>query len=210
MSLSPQTNRRILATLRAFSGALSTTPISAVTSPEPCKLAAPMVAFIRVDEKPHHDSPSLPISLARASHTSRHSYAGVVITERVMTQRLSGWSTWRRSRPGKVNPSIPSANRTRPHRSGQRAPARRSGFSNGHSKRNCRRHGAGSLGRGAADTHGNTGTNVGICFRSHNQDSCVEEQAFMGRNCGQRPGDSAATRERRSSNHKGNFNHRTG
>jgi hypothetical protein len=30
-----------------------------------------MVAFIRVDEKPHHDSPSLPISLARASHTSR-------------------------------------------------------------------------------------------------------------------------------------------
>jgi hypothetical protein len=26
---------------------------------------------------------------------------------------------------------------------------------------------------GAAHTHGNTGTNVGICFRSHNQDSCV-------------------------------------
>ena len=30
-----------------------------------------MVAFIRVDEQPHRDSPSLPISLARASHTSR-------------------------------------------------------------------------------------------------------------------------------------------
>jgi hypothetical protein len=42
-----------------------------------------MGAFIRVDEKPHHVSPSLSISLARASHACRPSYAGVVITERV-------------------------------------------------------------------------------------------------------------------------------
>jgi hypothetical protein len=31
---------------------------------------------------------------------------------------------------------------------------------------------------GAAHTHGNTGTNVGICFRSHNQDSAETDQAM--------------------------------
>ena len=131
-----------------------------------------MVAFIRVEERPHHDSPSLPISLVRAGRT-RPSYAGVLITERVMTQRSSGWSTWRRSRRGKWihqfrQQTVPACT------AGQRAPARRLGFANGHSKKICRRHGAGSLGRGAPDTDGNTGTNVGICFRSYSHDRRVE------------------------------------
>jgi hypothetical protein len=92
------------------------TPISAVTLPEPCELAAPMVAFIRVDETPHYDSPSLPISLAGASHSGRPFLCRHGDYRAGNDPKLSGRSRWRRSRPGKVNPSIPSANRTRPHR----------------------------------------------------------------------------------------------
>ena len=51
---------------------------------------------------------------------------------------------------------------------------------------------------------------VSIRFRSHSHDRCLEEQAFMGPDRRQRPGDSAGTRESRGSDHKGNFNHRTG
>jgi len=53
------------------------------------------------------DGPVIPVG---------HSYAGVVITEAGNTQKSSAWSTWRRSRPGKVNPSIQSVSRTHPLR----------------------------------------------------------------------------------------------
>ena len=138
-----------------------------------------------------------------------HSYAGVVITEAGNDPKVVGLVYVAAFAPGEGE-SINSVSKPYPRRSaGQRAPARRAGLSNGDSKRNCRRHGAGSPRRGAADTHGDTGSNGSSCFRSHSHDSRLEEQAFMGRDCGQRPGDSAGTRERRGSDHKGNFNQPT-
>ena len=136
-----------------------------------------------------------------------HSYAGVVITEAGNDPKVVGLVYVAAFAPG-VGESNQFREQAVPARSaGQRAPARRSRFSNGDSKRDRRRHGAGSPGEGAADTRRDTGSNGCRCFWSHSHDSCVEEQAFMGRDRGQRPGDSARTRERRGGDHRGNFNH---
>jgi len=139
-----------------------------------------------------------------------HSYAGVVITEAGNDPKVVGLVYVAAFAPGEGE-SINSVSKPLPARSsGRRAHARCSRFSNGDSKRNSRRHGAGSPGYRAADTHCDTGSNGGSCIRSQSHDSCLEEQAFMGRDRGPRPGDSAGARERRSSDHKGNFNYPTG
>ena len=136
-----------------------------------------------------------------------HSYAGVVITEAGNDPKVVGLVYVAAFAPGEGE-SINSVSKPYPPAPlGSELRLDAQGFLTATPKRNCRRHGAGSPGQGAADTHSDTGSNGGSCFRSHSHDSCVEEQAFMGRDRRQRPGDSAGARERRSSGHKGNFNH---
>lgn len=169
-----------------------------------------MVAFIRVDEKPHHDSPSLPISLARASRTSRPflcrrgDYRAGNDRKVIGLVCVAAFAHGESESINSVSKPYPPA----PLGSGLRSDAQ--GFLTA-TRKGIAEDMAGSLGPGEQQiltaTQGRTSASV---FRRHNQDSCVEEQAFMGRNRGQRPGDSAATRERRSSSHKVNFNHRTG
>ena len=123
-----------------------------------------MVAFIRVDEKPHHDSPSLPISLARASRTSRPFLCRRGDYRAGNDQKVIGLVCVAAFAHGESE-SINSASKPYPPAPlGSELRSDAQGFLTATRKGIAEDMAQDLSDRGAADTHGNTGTNVGICF----------------------------------------------